>query len=131
MADGRLNKCCECVKKSVKERTDVLKKDPLWLSKERERCRLKQNKRRLMGLEVVTQKYKLKWRARNKDKVKAQAMAYRFIKSKPDSCQKCGKKNCRLERHHEDYSKPLEIIWLCCDCHGKTRRKDEYFDIIP
>lgn len=31
-------------------------------------------------------------------------------------CCKCG--NEKAEAHHEDYNKPLEIIWLCKQCHA-------------
>jgi len=41
MADGHLNKCISCTKKDVKDRAEVLKDDPSWLSKERERGREK------------------------------------------------------------------------------------------
>ena len=30
-------------------------------------------------------------------------------------CQRCG--NTKSEAHHEDYTKPLEIMWLCRRCH--------------
>ncbi len=40
---------------------------------------------------------------------------------RPEFCEKC-KILCKPEAHHEDYKKPLEIIWLCAPCHGKTRR---------
>jgi transcription elongation factor Elf1 len=30
-------------------------------------------------------------------------------------CQFCGIK--KVEAHHLDYSKPLDIIWLCSNCH--------------
>ena len=43
------------------------------------------------------------------------------ILKKPDSCSKCGDTR-RIEGHHEDYSKPLEVIWLCSFCHRKLHR---------
>jgi len=30
-----------------------------------------------------------------------------------------GKKNHKLQMHHEDYTKPDWIIWLCGSCHHK------------
>lgn len=39
---------------------------------------------------------------------------------RPDRCQVCGQKpDKRLEAHHEDYSKPLAVIWCCTACHDK------------
>src|SRR5207253_11493816 len=40
---------------------------------------------------------------------------------RPSSCSGCGKA-CVPEGHHPDYSKPLEVIWLCIECHSLTRR---------
>ena len=31
-------------------------------------------------------------------------------------CVQCGTPNAHA--HHEDYSKPLEVIWLCRKCHN-------------
>lgn len=37
---------------------------------------------------------------------------------KPERCQVCGQvPSKRIEAHHTDYSKPLEIIWCCTKCH--------------
>jgi len=36
---------------------------------------------------------------------------------KPDSCSLCGIE-CPVHGHHEDYSKPLEVMWVCASCHG-------------
>lgn len=36
------------------------------------------------------------------------------IKEQP--CAHCGSAE-KLNMHHEDYSKPLEVIWLCRKCH--------------
>lgn len=35
---------------------------------------------------------------------------------KPIHCQNCKQLN-KLEGHHNDYSKPLKVLWLCKKCH--------------
>ena len=37
-------------------------------------------------------------------------------------CQQCGSTK-RPEAHHPDYSKPLEVTWLCRDCHIQIHRR--------
>jgi len=39
---------------------------------------------------------------------------------KPKYCERCEKKIERqyLDGHHDDYSKPFEVRWLCKSCHN-------------
>jgi hypothetical protein len=48
--------------------------------------------------------------------------ALKFGKIKrPSICSKCGKE-CKPAGHHPDYSKPLEVVWLCRKCHSLHHR---------
>jgi len=44
--------------------------------------------------------------------------------TKPDCCENCKTVTPprRLQGHHEDYTKPLEVIWLCDSCHKARHR---------
>ena len=39
----------------------------------------------------------------------------------PSICSCCPATNKRLHAHHEDYNKPLEVVWVCPPCHGEWR----------
>lgn len=66
--------------------------------------------------------YNREWRLRNgleKDRVRSEtnrALKTGAITKKP--CEVCG--GIKVQAHHEDYSKPLEVIWLCT-VHHKER----------
>lgn len=40
----------------------------------------------------------------------------------PQSCEWCGADE-RVQAHPEDYSKPLDVTWLCRACHGARHRQ--------
>lgn len=46
------------------------------------------------------------------------------IKS-PERCSGCGEPKLRLHGHHEDYGKPLDVVWYCNSCHRKIHSKKE------
>ncbi len=58
------------------------------------------------------------------EKIRAQRMVINAVQrgriEKPDACSCCGKNTPGniLHGHHDDYSKPLEVDWLCASCHG-------------
>lgn len=49
---------------------------------------------------------------------------------KPSTCEQCGKVPNRLHGHHEDYTKPLKVIWLCPACH-RSRHVDMRYPQLP
>lgn len=48
--------------------------------------------------------------------------AQRAVSLSGATCSKCGSPNC-LERHHEDYSKPVDVAVLCSHCHGLEHKE--------
>lgn len=41
--------------------------------------------------------------------------------AKPERCPKCGSEG-KIEGHHPDYEKPLEVGWVCPLCHAEIHR---------
>lgn len=62
--------------------------------------------------------------AMNPEKRSANVILCRAVRDgkvfKPLECSRCGAIPPRrqLHGHHEDYSKPLEVEWICSGCHG-------------
>jgi hypothetical protein len=57
---------------------------------------------------------------KNPEKISAQRKVRNAIKTgkliRSPYCEIC-KKECKTDGHHEDYNKPLEVIWMCSQCH--------------
>lgn len=49
--------------------------------------------------------------------------AIRTGKLKKKPCERCGE--LKVQAHHRDYYKPLEVIWLCRPCHQREHAKAE------
>ncbi|KKL93303.1 hypothetical protein LCGC14_1876020 [marine sediment metagenome] len=41
---------------------------------------------------------------------------------RPLICESCNKRRF-VEAHHENYSKPLDVEWLCTKCHSEVCKK--------
>jgi hypothetical protein len=67
-------------------------------------------------INAVGAKYRFKYTAEGK--VKARYLAWYYLEPQP--CKVCGDK---AQAHHHDYSKPLEVEWLCQKHHGLEHRK--------
>lgn len=111
--DGRRADCKACFNATAKA----------WRESNRERVREADRDRYAADPQKHNRKVML-WHRENPHKKNAQQKAWRAVRSgklaRPDACEDCG--DSRVEAHHDDYSKPLDVRWLCPICH---RRADQ------
>lgn len=112
MGDGRLNKCKDCTKKDVRQHRLA---NP-------ETVRENDRKRGASPHRVAArQKAARNEKEQNPDRWKARVTlgnAVRDGRVKKLPCAFCAAENS-LEAHHHDYSKPLDVTWLCTPCHRR------------
>jgi len=127
MKDGYLNECKECTKeRSRNERNNNI---DYVRNYDRERGKLlkRKNNCKIYALNnpEKIKIHKLKWENNNKYKRLAQNKLSNAIRDgkiiKPKQCSKCNKTN-NIQGHHFDYSKPLEVIWVCPQCHANIHK---------
>lgn len=98
--------------------------------REYEKERYLKDKERIRNVQKIyngTKEYlvvRKNWRDRNKLQTKAQwaisrAVSRKKIKRMP--CEICGEIN--TQAHHDDYTKPLEVRWLCRLHHMEFHKK--------
>lgn len=118
MADGHLNKCKECTKKDVHEN----------YQKHRDYYRndYEHSEKRVTSRRKRSNKALRKWREKYPEKDRAHRILHYHLRkgniSRPAVCQRCGKE-CIPDAHHSDYSKPLDVMWLCRQCHHVTHQE--------
>lgn len=138
MADGHLNKCKVCTCKDTAARNAIKSKDPEWVESELARHRTKTAKYRALGTKCKNKASSVaKWNAANKSKSLAHGKVQRAVLSntlirKP--CEVCGAE--KAHAHHDDYTKPLDVKWLCPKHHGerhvelnRIKRQQKYTDL--
>ena len=117
MKDQHLNKCKECIKKDVKtHRTENI-----------EKVREYDRKRSTLPHRIERNKNTCKkFREDFPLKYKAHRIVNNAIRdgklTKPETCETCNRKGRQIEGHHDDYTKPLEVTWLCSACHKQLHR---------
>jgi len=117
MQDGYLGKCKDCARTDVKN--NRIKREEYY--QEYDKLRYKNNPNRR---EQCLNSHK-RMRSLYPDRYKARTALNNAVRDKrierPVVCSKC-KQRGGIEAHHEDYSKPLDVVWLCSTCHAKTRK---------
>ena len=102
MTDGHLGKCKDCAKADVKANRDA----NLVAYREYDRSRPRRH----------SEATKL-WHRQTSRVHTAAKRAHPL----PESCSHCG--GAGAHRHHPDYSRPTEIVWLCTGCHGREHAR--------
>lgn len=115
MKDGHLNICVECVKLRVRKHRETHDS-----TREYDRKRYRENPKRRINANERTKEYRLKFPEKYKART-AVNNAVRDKRLKKEPCVICG--NIRSTAHHEDYSKPLNVIWLCHLHHNRMHYK--------
>ena len=64
------------------------------------------------------------YKSANKHKVAAQSRLKEAVQDgriKRQPCEECGA--LKTHGHHDDYSRPLDVRWLCSICHARVHAK--------
>lgn len=129
---GVSSRCAECHRQKIKENRDAnaeyyraydakrFKEDP----------KVRQRHARYAATPAGRQslrRSKDKWKAQNPSKRAAHVIVGNAVRDgkiiKPDCCQVCGSKT-RIHGHHHDYTKPLDVVWVCPPCHAKIHKEE-------
>lgn len=120
--DGHLGKCKECAKADVRENRSIRRSQ--YAAYERQRFQRPERKAQLLVMHR-------RRRARYPEKEKARHAlnnAIRDEKLERGVCEVCG---TMAEAHHEDYSKPFEVRWLCFKHHREAHGQIVNEEVLP
>lgn len=109
MADGHLGKCKRCARRDVQD--NRVARIEQYRAYDRERYPERYRKGETI--------------AKNAERNMARKITKRHISRGtliPQPCRVCGAE--KVDAHHEDYSKPLEVMWLCRTHHMALHRMD-------
>lgn len=126
------SRCKECHKQKVRENraqnaeyysaydAKRFQEDP------RVRARHKRYQETISG-KLAVKRAREKWTRENPEKRAAHVILGNAVRDgridKPETCQNCGAGG-RIHGHHHDYTKPLDVEWLCQQCHVNIHKDD-------
>lgn len=68
----------------------------------------------------------IRWQRNHRDKYHAHHAVYRALKKgilvRPDRCSNCNEL-AKIHGHHTDYTRPLEVVWVCEPCHKQIHKE--------
>jgi hypothetical protein len=124
----RTCECGECAKCKHREYMNAWYRRP----ERAQRVRTWAKRYRDTNAEAVREYDRKRQRERDRTKVLAQKAVDRAIRRgdiAPQPCEVCGVEDLRgsdgrrlIQAHHEDYTRQLDVRWLCVSCHGAEHR---------
>lgn len=133
--------CKKCVKEyQTLNKDSILKNHKDWLSNNKQRVRDKANEWAKNNVDKVRdqrrrsrvtcadhiREYRSEYRKANGYKIACHVAVSKAVGSGELvklPCEICG--NVKANAHHEDYSKPLEVVWLCQHHHVERHQELE------
>lgn len=110
MKDGILGKCKECTKADVRENRSNRRE--YYSNYDRERFKRPERKKQFVA-SLRRQRIANPQKAKARNAVSNAIRDGRLFKL---PCEFCGESQ-KVEAHHGDYSKPLDVVWVCFKCH--------------
>ena len=73
-----------------------------------------------------------RWEAKNPERIRMVRRAIDAVRRatqkgtliRPTACEACGVQGRQITAAHHDYTRPLDVRWLCRPCHGRWDRAD-------
>jgi hypothetical protein len=130
MLDGYLNKCKECVKTRVHKHRDAnidrIKQYDKKRSMNPSRVKARKEYAKTEAGKKARQRAGENYKNRYPMKYAAHVVFRNAVRDgkvvRKDSCSVC-QSTYKVEGHHDDYTKPLEVRWLCERCHKQWHRE--------
>jgi len=127
MADGHLGKCKECTK--IDTKLNYWKNLDHYKEYDFNRSQTKERKEKASQYLKDHPGKRCLYNKKHREKFPDRQYANGLLKRAVDSgkmerlpCAHCGATQ-NIYGHHEDYSKPLDVIWLCPACHSTLHRE--------
>ena len=111
--DGLQSHCRECNNKGVrKHRTDNPELKAIADKKyyEKNKKEILKNQKAYASQPLVRAKHNVR------------GATYRAVQKGELTKSMCGCGEPSVEAHHPDYTKPLEVVWMCVKCHHKLHK---------
>ncbi|GLH29694.1 hypothetical protein WSS15_23440 [Acetobacter pasteurianus] len=131
---GRDWKCKTCVKAAVKINREKNKEYYLIYDRARanrpSRVAARKAYAKTSAAKKSMAKSQVRWMSRNPEKRAAHIMVGNAIRDgrlTKERCMECG--SDRAQAHHEDYSNPLDVVWLCAGCHAAHHKKERALSV--